>query len=76
MRLMAFAAAFWQRSFGPLTCADRRTVRLVRAFGEHQGGIGGRDGAQTIGAVLHQRGRGRGRFEHSPARRQTSCTAW
>lgn len=36
MRLMAFAAAFWQRSFGPLTCADRRTVRLVRALVRRQ----------------------------------------
>lgn len=32
MRLMAFAAGFWQETFGPLTAADRRAIRLVQAL--------------------------------------------
>lgn len=32
MRLMGFAAAFWASSFGPLSPADRQTVRRVRAL--------------------------------------------
>ncbi len=32
MRLMAFAAQFWERSFGPLGRADRLYVRRVRAL--------------------------------------------
>ena len=32
MRLMGFAAAFWESSFGPLSGGDRRTIRRVRAL--------------------------------------------
>ena len=32
MRLMGFAATFWEVSFGPLGPADRRTLRRVRAL--------------------------------------------
>jgi hypothetical protein len=32
MRLMGFAATFWQASFGPLSAVDRQTVRRVRAL--------------------------------------------
>lgn len=38
MRLMAFAATFWQGSFGPLTRADRHTVRTVQALVRRQVG--------------------------------------
>jgi predicted ATPase len=36
LRLMAFAARFWQTGFGPLTRADRRTVRTVQALVRRQ----------------------------------------
>ena len=36
MRLMAFAAGFWQASFGPLTRADRHEVRTVQALVRRQ----------------------------------------
>lgn len=44
MRLMAFAARFWQTRFGPLTRADRRTVRTVQALVRRQ--IGAERAAQ------------------------------
>jgi predicted ATPase/tetratricopeptide (TPR) repeat protein len=36
MRLMAFAARFWQDSFGPLTRADRQELRTVQALVRRQ----------------------------------------
>lgn len=36
MRLMAFAASFWELTFGPLTASDRRAVRLVQALARRQ----------------------------------------
>lgn len=36
MRLMAFAARFWQASFGPLTRADRQELRTVQALVRRQ----------------------------------------
>ena len=40
VRLMGFAATFWQASFGPLSAVDRQTVRrvwaLVRARTAHR----------------------------------------
>lgn len=36
MRLMAFAARFWQETFGPLTTADQRTLRRVQALVRRQ----------------------------------------
>lgn len=38
MRLMAFAARFWQETFGPLTTADRRELRCVQALVRRQVG--------------------------------------
>ncbi|MFT3819422.1 MAG: tetratricopeptide repeat protein [Rubrivivax sp.] len=36
LRLMAFAARFWEQSFGPLGRADRRTLRRVRRLAQAQ----------------------------------------
>jgi predicted ATPase/tetratricopeptide (TPR) repeat protein len=36
LRLMAFAARFWEQSFGPLSRADRRTLRRVRRLAQAQ----------------------------------------
>jgi tetratricopeptide (TPR) repeat protein len=38
MRLMAFAATFWESSFGPLARSDRQTVRRVRRLVQAQVG--------------------------------------
>ncbi len=45
LRLMAFAARFWQQTFGPLTRSDRLTVRTVQALARRQ-----------IGAAASERG--------------------
>jgi predicted ATPase len=52
MRVMAFAATFWERSFGPLAAADRRTVRQVHRLVRAQLGAARAEALWTDGASL------------------------
>jgi len=52
MRLMGFAATFWQASFGPLSAVDRQTVRRVRALVRAQLGEARAEALWTEGAAM------------------------
>lgn len=52
LQLMAFAATFWERSFGTLARADRQTVRRVRALVRAQIGAQRTEALWAEGAAL------------------------
>jgi predicted ATPase len=52
MRLMGFAATFWQASFGPLSAVDRQTVRRVRALVRAQLGEARAEALWAEGAAM------------------------
>jgi tetratricopeptide (TPR) repeat protein len=52
MRLMGFAATFWQTNFGPLGSADRRYVRRVRGLVRVQIGAARAEALWQEGAAL------------------------
>lgn len=53
MRLMGFAASFWQASFGPLTRTDRRELRTVQALVRRQIGPARAAQCQAEGEALN-----------------------
>ncbi len=52
LRLMAFAARFWEHSFGPLSRADRQTLRRVRRLAQAQLGAERAQAAWDAGLAL------------------------
>ncbi|MCA0243142.1 MAG: AAA family ATPase [Proteobacteria bacterium] len=52
LRLMAFAARFWEQNFGPLGRADRRTLRRVRRLAQAQLGAARAQGLWDEGLGL------------------------
>ena len=52
MRLMGFAAAFWEASFGPLGPSDRRTLRRVHALVRAQLGAARAQALWNEGAAM------------------------
>jgi predicted ATPase len=52
MRLMGFAASFWQANFGPLSRSDRRDLRRVRALVRAQIGAARTEALEREGAAM------------------------